>query len=62
MLVGERRAAGVLDLKPAEFRQLVDDGHLPRPYPCGGFERWDADELIRIWKGEAMDGMGDIAW
>lgn len=62
LMVGERKAAGLLDMKPAEFLRLVDEGVLPRPYTRGGFDRWDVLELVRIWKGDAIDGMGEVSW
>ena len=58
----ERMAAKLLDMKPAEFSDLVNSGHLPKPRVIGGLERWDVPELQRIISGEAVDGMGDVRW
>ena len=54
IFASETNAARLLDLKPAEFRSLVDGGHLPRPKGLGGFERWDVEELRRIIRGDAV--------
>lgn len=51
--VRETTAAALLDMKPCEFRRLVDGGHLPRPKTIGGLPRWDTGELRRIISGEA---------
>ena len=58
----ERNAAALLDMKPAEFRGLVDDGVLPKPLRIGGFDRWDVERLQAIARGDAVDGMGHIEW
>ncbi len=57
----ERSAAKLLDMKPAEFRGLVDDGVLPKPANIGGFERWDVEQLQSIARGDAAEG-GTIEW
>ena len=62
VLASERTAAQLLDMKPCEFRSLVDAGHLPKPRSIGGVHRWDMPELYRIIRGEAVDGMGDVQW
>lgn len=62
MFANEQNAAKLLDLKPAEFRFLVDGGHLPRGRDLGGFVRWDVEELRRIIRGEAIDGIGGVKW
>ncbi len=62
IFANERSAARLLDMKPAEFAQLVDTGHLPRPRKIGHMNRWDVDELRRIITGEAAEGMGDVKW
>jgi len=61
LFANDRNAAALLDMKPAEFRGLVDDGVLPRPTKIGGFERWDVEQLQSIARGNAADG-GAIAW
>ncbi|WP_224767379.1 hypothetical protein [Paracoccus yeei] len=62
LFANEANAARLLDMKPAEFRAMVDAGHLPRPRSIGGVQRWDMPELYRIIRGEAVDGMGDVQW
>ena len=58
----DRTAAELLDMKRAEFLRLVEGGHLPKPRDIGGFKRWDTDDLRRIIRGEASDGLGDVQW
>ena len=59
----EASAARLLDMKPAEFRALVEAGHLPRGREIApGVVRWSADDLRRIASGDAVDGMGDVRW
>ncbi|WP_254702290.1 hypothetical protein [Roseivivax sp. THAF40] len=43
-------------MKPAEFRQLVENGHLPRGNEIAGIRRWDVDELRKIFMGDLADG------
>lgn len=62
IFVGERQAAQLFDLKPAQFRALVDGGQLPKPKTIGEFERWDTGELCRVASGDAIDGVGDVQW
>jgi len=63
ILASERTAARLLDMKPAEFRELVDGGHLPKPREIApGVRRWDVADLRRIATGAAADGMEDVAW
>lgn len=62
ILVGERQAAKLFDLKPVQFRALVEGGQLPRPKTIGNFERWDTVELYNVASGEAIEGLGDIKW
>ncbi|MGR3746864.1 hypothetical protein [Paracoccus sp. (in: a-proteobacteria)] len=45
----------MLDMTPAEFRRLVDGGHLPPPKSIGGLPRWETSTLRRIISGEAAD-------
>ncbi|GAA6190865.1 hypothetical protein [Phaeobacter sp. NW0010-22] len=53
----ERTAAKLLDMKPVEFRRLVDCGALPKPVKIGNeFERWFVQDLEAIRTGAAMDG------
>lgn len=58
----DRNAAALLDMKTAEFRDLVNDGVLPKPTNIGGFERWDVEQLQAIARGEAADGMEQVIW
>lgn len=55
LFAAERTAAQLLDMKPAEFRSLVEGGHLPRPRKFGGFDRWDVGELTRIISGASIE-------
>jgi len=61
LFVAETSAAQLFDMKPAEFRRLVEAGHLPKARIIGGFPRWDVEELRKIARGESMDG-GDMQW
>lgn len=63
ILANETTAARLLDLKPGEFRLLVEAGHLPRGKEIApGLVRWPVDDLRRIGTGEASEGMGDVKW
>ena len=61
VLASERTAAKLLDMKPAEFRGLVNNGVLPKPASIGGFERWDVEQLQSIARGDAAE-CGPIEW
>lgn len=57
ILASETSAARLLDMKPAEFRALVEAGHLPRGREIApGVIRWLADDLRRVASGEAVEG------
>lgn len=56
LFAAERTAAHLLDMKPAEFRELVAQGHLPRPCEIGGVKRWVVADLAKIAAGDAIDG------
>ncbi|MBV0892936.1 hypothetical protein KTN05_13925 [Paracoccus sp. Z118] len=57
----EVTAAGLLDMKPGEFRSLVEAGHLPRPYEIApGKLRWKTEMLEKIANGDAVEG--GIVW
>lgn len=60
--VAEKGAARLLDMKPAEFRALVDQGVLPRARKVGPYERWDAEELRAVMRGDFIDGFEDVKW
>ena len=57
----ENTAAGLLDMRTAEFLALVEDGHLPKGHEIApGVVRWDTEQLRKIGSGEAIDG--EIEW
>lgn len=63
ILATESTAARLLDMKPGEFRALVEAGHLPRGREIApGVVRWPVDDLRRIVSGEAAEGMGGVTW
>ncbi len=52
MYASERSAARLLDMRPAEFRALVDAGALPPPVKIAGkLERWSVGDLDAIVRG-----------
>lgn len=55
MFASDTKAAQLLDLKPTEFRSLVNEGHLPPGKDICGFVRWDVEELRRIIRGDAVE-------
>lgn len=63
ILASEASAAKLLDLPVDVFRGLVMDGHLPKGREIApGVTRWDTEQLRKIGRGEAVDGMGDVEW
>lgn len=57
IFASEATAAKLLDMKPAEFRDLVSKGHLPRGREIvPGVVRWPVDDLRKIASGQAIDG------
>lgn len=63
LFADEKIAAALLSMKPSEFRTLVDAGHLPRGREIApGFTRWDVEELRRIARGDATEGLGGVSW
>lgn len=63
ILASETSAARLLDMKPAEFRALVEAGHLPRGREIApGVLRWVTEDFHRIARGDAADGMGGVQW
>lgn len=50
-------AARYLDMKLSEFQGLVARGLLPGPRRLGSLDRWDMEEVARIIRGDAVDGM-----
>ena len=51
LFANEATAARLLDMRPAEFRSLVNAGSLPGPVR---HERWDIEQIQRIMRGEAV--------
>lgn len=50
-------------MKPAEFREHVEAGHLPKGKEIApGVIRWPVDDLRRIGSGDAIEAMGDVRW
>lgn len=61
LFASETRAAQLLDMKPTEFRSLVEAGCLPRGREIApGYVRWAVDDLRMIARGEAIEG--GISW
>lgn len=58
----ERNATKLLDLKPADFRNLVDQGYLSKPLDIAGHERWDVEELRHIGRGDVESEIGGVDW
>jgi hypothetical protein len=44
-------AARLLDMPPARFRTLVNQGALPAPCHVAGEKRWDVEELQSVMRG-----------
>jgi predicted DNA-binding transcriptional regulator AlpA len=56
ILVADKTAAAMLDLKPSQFADLVASGALPAPVKfAGGIDRWRVAELQAIASGKAAD-------
>lgn len=63
ILASETNAARLLDMKPEQFRALVEAGHLPRGREIApGLVRWPVDDLRRLADGRAVDGMEGVDW
>lgn len=63
IFASDKTAAELLDMKPAEFLRLVEGGHLPKGREIApGVLRWTTDDLRRIARGDASEGMGDVQW
>lgn len=57
ILASETTAAKLLDMKPGEFRALVEAGHLPPADEIApGVKRWKTEVLEKIGSGEAIEG------
>lgn len=61
IFASEKTAARLLDMKPDDFRALVDRGHLPPPRKIGNLERFDLAELQAVIRGDKIGG-GEIQW
>ena len=46
--VAERTAAKMMDMKPSDFRRLVQSGSLPSPVRISGLERWRVSDLEAV--------------
>lgn len=57
LFASERTAARLLDMKPAEFRELVQKGALPGP--CR-FDKWDMEHLAAIMRGNMIARNEDL--
>lgn len=61
LYASERSAAKLLDMRPAEFRALVDAGALPPPVKIGGsVERWSVTDLDAIVRGQKPKPLEDF--
>lgn len=57
LFASEASAARLLDMRPAEFRALVQSGALPQPVKIAGkIERWSVAELDAIVRGHKPSG------
>jgi hypothetical protein len=61
LFASERTAARLVDMKPDEFRALVDRGLLPPPRKIGNVERFDLAELQAVIRGDLIGG-GEMKW
>jgi hypothetical protein len=61
LFASERTAARLVDMKPDEFRALVDRGLLPPPRRIGNVERFDLAELQAVIRGDLIGG-GEMKW
>lgn len=60
LYASDRTAARLLDLKLAEFRDLVAAGVLPPPTRIGALERWSVEDLDAILRGRAFRPQDDF--
>lgn len=61
ILASESTAAQLLDMKPTEFRCLVEAGHLPKGQLLApGIVRWSVEELRGIANGKAARPDGGL--
>lgn len=52
LMVGEKKAAAMFDLTPADFLKGVQLGHFPKPRDLFGHRRWVFQELHAIATGQ----------
>ena len=52
LMVGEKKAAALFDMKPADFLHGVASGHFPPPHLIMGQDRWVYRELRDIAEGK----------
>ncbi len=45
-----------------QFRDLVQQGILPRPRQIGSHDRWDAEELRAVVRGQMIHSYEDVQW
>ena len=59
----EGEAAVYLSLSPSKFRQMVLQGHMPRPRLAGRRRIWDLDELDQAFRDLPREGgeTGEVA-
>lgn len=61
LFANERTAAQLLDMRPAQFLDLVEAGALPGPCAVGpGIKRWDVEELQAIIRGHKPRVMEEL--
>lgn len=60
MFASERTAAALLDMKPIEFRTLVQRGALPPPVRIGAHERWNVAQIEAVLRGDAARPDGEF--
>lgn len=53
LAVSERKAAKMLDITPAKFRELREQGILPPPTSLGDLKLWRVADLERVLNREA---------
>jgi hypothetical protein len=51
LMVGEKTAAELFDMKTADFLKGVDAGYFPLPKEIGGHRRWAMEDLRSIAEG-----------
>lgn len=54
--LGQADAAAAIGISSTKFRELVDDGRMPKPRRIDSRLLWDADELRDAFKALPHDG------